>query len=355
MDIRADGSDPQPATFAERGVAVPFTAPGLAGTRVRSGKDGLELVFANPSGARGTYVVPWAGVPDICHPTLHDLRLLAALQAGGGREVVTPAQVQAAARRVALQGAAGRAARAAAEAAEAADGTRLATTAAHLQTGLADAGLPPPDALEATLLARAVAELGIGPAAEDAPVPRALAALDGLRTGLLTWAASHPDDAAAAQLAAGLAMGAASAARTAMAAARHRNPALLLQAWRSGPGRVAALAARPAWLLDGWRLPGLLWAAASPGSSHALTDVIQLAPLPPREAQAWTGLQADPSAAGLLRRVLAARLDTQRIEGLRMSAPRAGAGRAGAQATKADGVPAPELVARNERLRAMAA
>ena len=350
MDTRADGSHPQPATFAERGVAVPFTAPGLAGTRVRSGKDGLELVFANPSGARGTYVVPWAGVPDICHPTLHDLRLLAALDAGGGRDAVTPAQVQAAARRVALQGAAGRPACAAAEAAQAAEAARLAATVAYLQNGLGADGPPPPDAPEATLLARAVAELGIGPAADGAPVPQALAALDGLRTGLLGWAAAHPDDAAAAGLAAGLAMGAAAAARTAMAAARHRTLALLVQAWRASPGRVAALAARPGWLLDGWRLPGLLWGAAAPGSSHALTEVIQLVPVPPREAQAWTGLQMDPSAAGLLRRVLATRLDAQRTEGLRTGGPRPAAGRA-----EAASIPAPDLVARNERLRAMAA
>lgn len=328
MDTHPDASHQQPATFAGRGVAMPFTSPGLAGTRVRAGASGLELVFANPSGARGTYVVPWAGVPDICQPTLHDLRLLAALDASGGRDVIGPARVQAAARRVALDGAAGRPVRAAAEAAMATDQARIATTAHHLlsalspalSSALASAGPAAPDAREAGLLARAVAELGIGPGAEDAPVPRGIAALLRLRDGLLAWAAVHPEDAAPAQLVAALAAHAAAGAATVLGVARHASPVALLLAW----------------LLDGWRLPGLVWTAAAPGNSLALTEAAQLAPLPPREAEAWTGLLADPSAPGLLRRMLAARAGDARAADLRAA-------------------PAPDLVARNERLRAVAA
>lgn len=336
MDTHPDASPQQPATFAGRGVAMPFTSPGLAGTRVRAGASGLELVFANPSGARGTYVVPWAGVPDICQPTLHDLRLLAALDASGGRDVIGPARVQAAARRVALDGAAGRPVRAAAEAAMATDQARIATTAHHLLSALSSAGPAVPDAREAGLLARAVAELGIGPGAEDAPVPRGIAVLLRLRDGLLAWAAVHPEDAAPAQLVAALAAHAAAGAATVLGVARHASPVALLLAWRAGPERVAALAARPAWLLDGWRLPCLVWAAVPLGSSLALTEAAQLAPLPPRESEAWTGLPADPSAPGLLRRMLAARAGDARAADLRAA-------------------PAPDPVARNERLRAMAA
>jgi hypothetical protein len=341
MDTHPDASHQQPATFAGRGVAMPFTSPGLAGTRVRAGASGLELVFANPSGARGTYVVPWAGVPDICQPTLHDLRLLAALDASGSRDVIGPARVQAAARRVALDGAAGRPVRAAAEAAMAMDQARIATTAHHLLSALSSAGPAVPDAREAGLLARAVAELGIGPGAEDAPVPRGIAALLRLRDGLLAWAAVHPADAAPAQLVAALAAHAAAGAATVLGVARHASPVALLLAWRAGPERVAALAARPAWLLDGWRLPGLVWAAAPLGSSLALMEAAQLAPLPPREAEAWTGLPADPSAPGLLHRMLATRAGDARATDLRPTDARA--------------APAPDLVARNERLRAMAA
>jgi len=303
-------------------------------------------VFANPSGGRGTYVVPWAGVPDICQPTLHDLRLLAALDTSGGRDVIGPARVQAAARRVALDGAAGRPVRAAAEAAMAADQARISATAHHLLSALLSAGPAVPDAREVGLLARAVAELGIGPGAEDAPVPQRIAALVRLRDGLLAWAGVHPGDAAPAQLVAALAAHAAAGAAAALGVARHASPVALLLAWRAGQERVAALAARPAWLLDGWRLPGLVWAAATPGSSLALTEAAQLAPLPPREAEAWTGLPADPSVPGLLRRMLAARAGSARATDLRTPDLRAPDGR---------GAPAPDLIARNERLRAMAA
>lgn len=342
MDTHLDASHPQPATFAERGVAVPFTSPTLAGARVRASGPRLELVFANPSGARGTYVVPWAGVPDICRPTLHDLRLLAALDTrGGGREVTGPARVQAAARRVALEGAAGRPARAAAEAALTADRARVAATARYLMSALALAGAAHPHAQEAEALARVAAELGIGPGAKDAPVPEAIAALKRLQDGLLAWAVTHPEDAAPARLAAALAANAAAGAAVALAAARHPSPAALLLAWRAGPERVAALAARPSWLLDGWLLPGLLWAAAAPGSSTALTEAAQFAPLLPREAEAWTGLPTDPAAAGLLRRVVAGRAGDARA--------------ADARGADARATPAPDLIARNERLRAMAA
>jgi hypothetical protein len=112
-------------------------------------------------------------------------------------------------------------------------------------------------------------------------------------------------------------------------------------AWRARPGRVAALAARPLWILDGWRLPVLLWAAAAPGSSAALMAAAQVAPLLPREAEAWTGLPTDPAAASLLRRLVAGRAGDARVTEGRGPDLRA--------------APAPDLVARNERLRAMAA
>src|ERR1700712_5461419 len=49
-----------PTTFLERGVAVPFTTPMLAGTRARPAeKQGLELVIPNPSGGRGVYIMAW--------------------------------------------------------------------------------------------------------------------------------------------------------------------------------------------------------------------------------------------------------------------------------------------------------
>ncbi len=342
MEKNSNTSHPQPATFAERGVSVPLTSPALTGMRVRSGGSHLELVLANPSGARGIYVVPWAAVPDMFQPTLHDLRLLAALDARvGEREVIGPARVQAAARHVALEGAAGRQARAAVEAAMAADKARVAAAAQYLVSALAFVGAGCPNAAEAEALARMVADLGIGPGAADAPVPNAIAALGRLRDNLLSWAGRHPEDTAPAHLVAALAANAAAGAGVALAAARHSSPAALMLAWRAGPGRVAALAARPVWILDGWQLPGLLWAAAAPGSSAALTEAARVAPLLPPEAEAWTGLPTDPAAAGLLRRVVAGRAgDARAMEG---------------RGPDLRTVAAYDLVERNELLRAMAA
>ncbi len=347
MDIRSAASPRQlgasqpgafAATFIERGVSVPFTTPGLQVARVRQGKaEGskgwLELVFPNPSGGPGAYVVPWAGVADLCQPTLHDLHLLSALEQAFPRGVpAVPLGVQAAARRVALGGAAGRAARAAAVAAGAADLARLQATTRHLLTVLvAEGGADPirgPDMAEMTAVARIMAPLGIGPGADDAPVPQAVRELLALRDGLLAWSTPQPEGERLARLAATLAGDAAQATTVALHAARQGpGVAALVRAWRSGQEDVAALAARPAWLLDGWRLPCLIWAQA-PGSPAALQEVAHLAPAPAGEATAWTGAVLDPAVPLALRRLLA-------IE------PR--------------GVVNPDLVARNEHLRALAA
>ena len=330
MDVsHASAADPQPATFAERGVAVPFTTPGLMGARVRTGKGGLELVFANPSGARGTYVVPWAGVPDISQPTLHDLRLLSVL-GGLDRGSITPAKVRAAAHQVALDGAAGRQARSAAHAAEVAGAARLNATVCHLAAALATPGGGRADGQGLDRLARAVGDLGFGAGWESALVPRQAAALQGFRDSLLAWAEVHAGDAVLARLVAALAGEALAAAFAALASARHQDATTLLAAWRRGPDQVALMAARPGWVLDGWQLPGLIWADAAPGTTAALTEVAHLAPALPQECQSWTGLPCDPALPGQLRRLLAARIDG------------------------AASPPAPDLVARNERLRALA-
>jgi hypothetical protein len=338
MEVRSDATTPQPATFRERGVAVPFTTPGLQVARVRQGKaeggkGGLELVFPNPSGGRGTYVVPWAGVADLCQPTLHDLYLLVALEQSFTRGVpVSPLAVQAAARRVALGGAAGRPARAATAAADAADLARLQATTRHLLTALvAEGGADPvrgPDMAEMTAVARIMAPLGIGPGADDAPVPQAIHDLQALRDGLLAWAALQPEGERLARLAATLAGEAAQATALTLRAARQGpGVAALVRAWRLGPDTVAALASRPAWLLDGWRLPCLIWQQA-PGSPAAVQEVAHLAPALAGEAAAWTGSLPDPAVPLALRRLLA---------------------------TEARNVVNPDLVARNEHLRALAA
>lgn len=366
---RAPADLAQPATFRERGVAVPFTAPALLGARVRTGPAGLELVFPNPSGARGFYVVPWAGIPDAFAPTLHDLHVMAALARVARDGPIGPAEVQAVARAASLEGAAGRPARAAAVAAAEADGARAAAALDHLLPALAAAGLDAragsAGAREAGALARIAADWGAGGNPAEAPVPRAIAALTHLRDGLLAWAAAHPDDASPAELVATLADGAASAAAAALAAAQQGSDIRLAQAWRTAPERVAALAARPAWLLDGWSAPCLIWAAAAAatppgtgpaGSTAALLDAAALAPALPVEAAGWTGQAADPSVPATLRRALAARAGEARRDGERASHGRGAASVAVAvRAGEARASQLQDMVARNELLRALAA
>jgi len=98
--------DHLPTTFLERGIAVPFTTPQLAGARVRPGeREGLELIVPNPSGGRGVYIVAWESMSAICRPTVHDCRLSAMV---AGVRGVTPATIRQAARQAAAQGYAGR-------------------------------------------------------------------------------------------------------------------------------------------------------------------------------------------------------------------------------------------------------
>src|SRR4051794_34879392 len=108
-----------PATFQDRGAAVAFTTPMLAGSRVRDNpRRGKELVIHNPSGRRGVYVLPLPGVRDQYRPTVHDVVLL---QRIGELRTIDPATIRKAALGVAREGFAGPEARMAAEAVTEAD------------------------------------------------------------------------------------------------------------------------------------------------------------------------------------------------------------------------------------------
>ncbi len=65
-----------PATFEERGVTVPFTTPLLSQARLRRDQnDRFEFLLPNFTAGKGTYVLPWKGLPSVMTLTLHD-RLL---------------------------------------------------------------------------------------------------------------------------------------------------------------------------------------------------------------------------------------------------------------------------------------
>lgn len=69
-----------PSTFAERGVAVPFTTPLLAQARLRLDRnEQFEFLLPNFTGGKGTYVMPWKTVPSMMTVTLHDRLLFDAI------------------------------------------------------------------------------------------------------------------------------------------------------------------------------------------------------------------------------------------------------------------------------------
>jgi len=99
-----------PGSFAERGVIIPFQAPGLLATRARadSNRSGIAAILPNFSGTGTQFVLPW---PDIATTFSLNQADHALHRAIAQDYAITPEQVEAAVRRVAEMGAAGPAAR----------------------------------------------------------------------------------------------------------------------------------------------------------------------------------------------------------------------------------------------------
>lgn len=356
----------QPVTFLDRGVTVPFTTPFLLGARIRptEARSALELVIANPGGGRGFYIVPWAALPDICCPTLHDRRLWQRLSEKTG---VTPSLVRDTARAVAAEGLAGRAAaRAVADARSAESAACLRANFLLLldlirrtETG-AEAAIPPEadsppnvelrgrravariaahvgvpaESVAAWLEALAGAVAGVGvPGDRTASRTREMVArLEALVRDIATCVARLPDPGEhhAARLvtdAAGLSLRCAGAAFADLDGVLADTPALL-RAWRDDSAAVARRATRPDWLLDGWGMIAELWRDAEPAMRQgALWEMALLAPVMPREVEDWLDIEEDWERPVRLRRLVRANEDWR--SGRMM-----------------------EVIARNERLRA---
>lgn len=316
-----------PATFRERGVAAPFTTPALLGARLRlTARGKLEIVAANPAGGRGVYVLPWAGVSELCRPTVHDILL--------GRRIeslpdLTPAAIRAIARDVAAEGMAGREAAAAAHMAALTDQQDRIVTNFHLLLALIAqvepaelAGLGPERGRSAELeqrarraIARIGPKLGRSPAAvataleelascfagigmpDQAPpprIPRGIAALARLRAETSAWAAEQKGESAThADTIAGFADMTLSCAERMLADARAITDdiARLVRGWAGASEALDNRLARPDWLLDGWdRLCGIWNHAEGVAARHAaLAEIVPLLPVLPRETAAWIG------------------------------------------------------------------
>lgn len=358
-----------PATFVERGVVVPFTTPALVGARLRPGRRREpELIVRNPSGGPGVYIVGWDGVHGLCCPTLHDRRLNARLAT---LEAMTPAAVRRVACDIAAQGFAGRDAMAAAKelsrrieqdrqfaAAEllletarvvherAGDWTprELADTGA-LQRGagavlakLAGQIGRTGDDVMARLqeLAVVFAGIGVGRQAAAARIPAMIARLDAFREDVRRWQGTAADGrgCGAEQVDRAAELTASLARRTWQAASGLLgNLPGLLMLWNSSPDQIRRVAGRPEWLLDGWERIWLLWQTADEGFGfrETLRDIAALIPAMPREVTGWTEENLDARLEALARD--------------RHASATEGRGPEPAQA---------DLIARNERLRAMA-
>jgi hypothetical protein len=277
-----------PRSFRERGVAAPFTTPMLAGARLRvaetRGTPVLEVAIPNPSRRRGTYVLAWNERRTLCRPTLFDTRLGDVLAARPDLAALSPAMVRRVAWAIAAGGLAGPAAAAAAGRAMLDERRRVAA---------ARAGLPSHAAIDR--LAAAMADVlpcdGAAP-----PVPGLLESVLALARELDGWAGqrSEPPAVAARAIAA-----AAERAHTAgsklmeAALARAQTPADLAAAWRDDPVGLTAELARADWLLDGWERLVLLWRDGEPERATALAEMAAALPAWPDEAEAWLGLPPD--------------------------------------------------------------
>jgi hypothetical protein len=332
-----------PTTFLERGVAVPFTTPLLAGTRARPAeKNGLELVIPNPSGGRGVYIMAWTSISSLCSPTLHDRQLnerIATLSS------VTPHAIRRVGREVAAEGLAGEEAmNAARNAAEHDKGDRLVANYILLMALVKQVNFAPaphevggaPDPMEMQRRARlavnrvapglgrstdwvaaaleaiadVMANIGLTAGSAASRVPRLVNLLQQCSTEVTDWSsAQHSDDQASyAEMIRSVAAFTLALAEVTLTQARALTNDVvgLLRSWSADPGPVVRLVGRPEWLLDGWEQICLLWIFAKDDAARraALVEMVQLVPVLPREAREWSDLVLEAETSMRLRRLI---------------------------------------------------
>jgi hypothetical protein len=358
-----------PATFQERGMAVPFTTPLLGGTRVRAGREqGIELLVRNPTGGRGVYVMTWAGIGSLCRPTLHDKVLSTRI---ASLESVTPTTIRGVASAIAAEGLAGEQALQAAQIATKADtADRRATrhrllvalvhqvNAALHQSSVASgtntsdinaraqltiAWLAPHlhqspawvvGALDA--LSDLLVDLGVATKADVGRVARLISMLRQVREDIPAWSKTQRsvERASCADMIRSMADVILSLAGTALANARALTGDMigLLRTWATDPDALIRIATRPEWLLDGWEQLCLIWNYAQDDAtkSAALVEILEHVPILPVEVTERDGTLLDVNNTLLRQRPITLNEDW----------------RAGAVVF--------DLIARNEQLRGVA-
>jgi hypothetical protein len=326
-----------PSTFLERGLAVPFTAPLLFGSRARPAPrgGGIELILPNPTGGRGVYVLAWESVREFCRPTVHDRQLIVRINALPN---ITPSAIRNVAREVAAEGMAGEEAMEAALATIDASHNELVAAnfsllmAAIHQVERLYPTLPPltdmerraqravgliaprvghsstwvANSLEA--LATVLCNIGIRNTSPDSLVGRTLALLTEVRAEIADWGRRNPGDAMigyAAMICDVADVTLMLADRTLQNAYTMSDDVIaMLHGFGRDPELINRMAARPEWLLDGWETICLLWRDATrPARRRAVVaEIAVLVPVLPREANEWAGDLIDHDKLSALRR-----------------------------------------------------
>ena len=317
-----------PATFLERGVALPFTTPLLAGARARpAGHHQLELIVPSPSGGRGVYIMPWAAVSAFCRPTLHDMIFRERI---ASLPFVTPQIIRAVGREIAAEGLAGEDAADAARMALEAEKTELVLANFQLLLGLhAQVSANPaavgrthfessPDraerlrqAVDVTAaflgqsadwivtsleqIAELMAPIGVQESQPPHRLRRQVALLTQVRGDIRNWTKERRDELQVSQgqtiyrvaeLTLELVENAIGVARQIAA-----DAVGLLRAWAKDRQAIGQILIRPEWLLDGWEQICLLWNDATDdiGRALILPEVADLVPVMPKEVARWGG------------------------------------------------------------------
>jgi hypothetical protein len=321
-----------PATFVDRGVNVPFTTPILLGARARPQEDGdgLEVLIPNPSGGEGVYILPWASIPEICSPTLHDRRLWHLLR---DELILSPGIVREASETAASEGHAGRAAALAVNDVRQAREDRakrinfglLLRLIKQMEGQTADRPAPELDdprqvalrgqravlacaqrlrmtteAVAAALEELASAFNGLGMPQDNnlAPSRQLIVELQKLAASIELWRSNLPPHAT---------LGSSALVEKSLhltldcaykAADQFDN--LLgdtfgaIHAWQQDRQDILQDLTRLDWLLDGWETILGIWnAAQGSDKSVAMMEMALLAPILPKEVISWLGFQPD--------------------------------------------------------------
>ncbi|WP_207458795.1 hypothetical protein [Azospirillum sp. SYSU D00513] len=327
-----------PSTFEERGAAVAFTTPLLSQTRVRRGeRSRLEVLIPSLSEGLGIYVVAWKAVPEMVGMTMHDRYLHELIVK---QEECSPQEIRSATLRAARRGLAGpEAVKAARQALEEEEEQRTLTNYLLLMSVLKAVGLESADVLKAgldtdegqrltrQLMARAAAALRMEPnllyarlaqiadtvapvGLAQSPKPgrllRGLMELKGFKSSIEDWSNEAMSEAApVAAFCAEVAQHTVAIGDAVLGNLHRRVAAIgqILRDWDAEMAEIRRLAARIAWLLDGWDHIAKAWEMAMErddrhAQSMVVNELFRIIPLVPR-------LESDRDLSGEAERVAA--------------------------------------------------